>query len=118
MRGLKRAGGIRDRRRVGSHPSWVRGLKLYLRLPIEFDLHVAPFMGAWIETTSLEETYAVPFVAPFMGAWIETRLYYKRPLLIEVAPFMGAWIETVRGLSDFIIAIVAPFMGAWIETGL
>ena len=94
MRGLKRAGGIRDRRRVGSHPSWVRGLKLYLRLPIEFDLHVAPFMGAWIETTSLEETYAVPFVAPFMGAWIETWISLHVLDCYNVAPFMGAWIET------------------------
>ena len=32
-----------------SHPTWVRGLKHY-RLYIMQLLHVAPYVGAWIET--------------------------------------------------------------------
>ena len=33
-----------------SHPSWVRGLKLTFGGHDCGDLRVAPFMGAWIET--------------------------------------------------------------------
>ena len=48
---------------------------------------VAPFTGAWIET-SPRNKYAVPHaVAPFTGAWIEThnnplnhQAYSRRPL--------------------------------------
>ena len=37
--------------RATSHPSWVRGLKLVF-LHLRHDLiPVAPFMGAWIETS-------------------------------------------------------------------
>ena len=33
-------------------------------------------------------------VAPFVGAWIETTTRAQPTLLMEVAPFVGAWIET------------------------
>ena len=32
-----------------SHPTWVRGLKLYLSLTRQ-KISVAPYVGAWIET--------------------------------------------------------------------
>ena len=35
---------------IGSHPSWVRGLKL-LSVMLQLFLCVAPLVGAWIETT-------------------------------------------------------------------
>ena len=35
-------------------------------------MHVAPFTGAWIETSSKNQGYDVGIVAPFTGAWIET----------------------------------------------
>ena len=35
-------------------------------------LLVAPFTGAWIETSRLEKQFASCKVAPFTGAWIET----------------------------------------------
>ena len=56
---------------------------------------VAPFVGAWIETSecwSIGTT--VNYVAPFVGAWIETKVYLLARWLPEVAPFVGAWIET------------------------
>ncbi len=34
-------------------------------------------------------------VAPFMGAWIETTTGLAMAFKILVAPFMGAWIETI-----------------------
>ena len=36
-------------------------------------LHVAPFVGAWIETRSAAFDYMFADVAPFVGAWIETK---------------------------------------------
>ena len=33
---------------------------------------VAPFTGAWIETTAFLPEVRAPSVAPFTGAWIET----------------------------------------------
>ena len=56
--------------------------------------YVAPFMGAWIETTKSRSALDHCFVAPFMGAWIETSHLSHLPVKITVAPFMGAWIET------------------------
>ena len=37
-----------------SHPLWVRGLKLMVRLVFFATRRVASFMGAWIETTYLK----------------------------------------------------------------
>ena len=54
-----------------SHPSWVRGLKYPMRLPLLVVVDVAPFMGAWIEIIGLVSATIVFIVAPFMGAWIE-----------------------------------------------
>ena len=33
-------------------------------------------------------------VAPFVGAWIETSAKPMRLMISAVAPFVGAWIET------------------------
>ena len=35
-------------------------------------------------------------VAPHVGAWIETSLLYEIKKFIKVAPHVGAWIETAR----------------------
>ena len=35
-------------------------------------------------------------VAPYVGAWIETSLSKLKRLSILVAPYVGAWIETLR----------------------
>ncbi len=35
-------------------------------------MHVAPFTGAWIETTYSMPSSKIIIVAPFTGAWIET----------------------------------------------
>ena len=58
---------------VGSHPTWVRGLKLKL---LECNSHivcVAPYVGAWIETSGIGVWLFGTSVAPYVGAWIETR---------------------------------------------
>ncbi len=51
---------------------WVRGLK-HRRCPDSNPgLHVAPYVGAWIETPSLTTSALMQPVAPYVGAWIET----------------------------------------------
>ena len=79
-----------------SLPSWERGLKPSFPLRFFTRSHVAPFVGAWIETKKSNKYLTVLNVAPFVGAWIET--FYKKTVenRDDVAPFVGAWIETVR----------------------
>ena len=33
-------------------------------------------------------------VAPYVGAWIETSISFKYAIFDIVAPYVGAWIET------------------------
>ena len=56
-----------------SHPSWVRGLKHGTTTTKRTDKHVAPLVGAWIETLEYQPLEYQPLVAPLVGAWIETR---------------------------------------------
>ena len=80
---------------VASHPEWVRGLKLLIRLLV-FLLHdVAPRVGAWIETRIRPLSLMPSEVAPRVGAWIETFYILYICFDIFVAPRVGAWIETV-----------------------
>ena len=82
-----------------------------------FVTNVAPYVGAWIETSSLVIGLEGENVAPYVGAWIETgtgcfgksmcwshptwvrglKLSFVTPLsyLHSVAPYVGAWIETL-----------------------
>ena len=63
-------------------------------------LHVAPFVGAWIEIGILLLVACCVIVAPFVGAWIEIiglTLVHEKEV---VAPFVGAWIEINNGKHD------------------
>ena len=64
-----------------SHPLWVRGLKYGRLSDIYQYIHVAPFMGAWIEMPKQGSRVTILFVAPFMGAWIEI---YKLRLTLDI----------------------------------
>ena len=72
---------------------------------------VAPFTGAWIETTQ-ETTIHDFLVAAAHPPWIFFFFFFffRRAL-------RGAWIEKLGyiRLSDRITESVAPFTGAWIE---
>ena len=77
-----------------SRPAWARGLKHKVGLNSLIVGHVAPRMGAWIETGMVYEPYTLVVVAPRMGAWIETCINNTSFPHLQVAPRMGAWIET------------------------
>ena len=40
-----------DAQTAASHPTWVRGLKLDVSEEVRSDDKVAPYVGAWIETS-------------------------------------------------------------------
>ena len=50
VRGLKHHKDGFDKPLIKSHPAWVRGLKLLLCVRWPPCVHVAPCVGAWIET--------------------------------------------------------------------
>ena len=52
VRGLKHDKPHKTFANQTSHPTWVRGLKRDVRLKAE-ELNVAPYVGAWIETGKL-----------------------------------------------------------------
>ena len=84
---------------VSSHPTWVRGLKLFPFGVVACIKTVAPHMGAWIEIFNNSTTSNGFKVAPHMGAWIEIAVIKPASGSIIVAPHMGAWIEiSVRHL--------------------
>ena len=78
----------------GSHPTWVRGLKLKLQTDNQSIENVASYMGAWIETSYTSHHKDEFIVASYMGAWIETDIVLSSSAAIIVASYMGAWIET------------------------
>ena len=57
---------------VTSLPSWERGLKQIIDGCYFYSQIVAPFVGAWIETSGSAGLMVSTVVAPFVGAWIET----------------------------------------------
>ena len=100
-----------------SHPTRVRGLKLFDNLKKLEHFFVAPHAGAWIETFELPFGVVVrDEVAPHAGAWIETTLITIARHGAYVAPHAGAWIETCVDLLQSSYSGVAPHAGAWIET--
>ena len=83
----------RFRRKFGSHPVWVRGLK---RMKQYYNFYFVPSHPVWVRGLKLRTKLCigVRLVAPRVGAWIETKCGEILPCFIQVAPRVGAWIET------------------------
>ena len=102
--------------RLWSLPIWERGLKHIALKSDCFSKHVAPYMGAWIETIlMLLYTPAVQSL-PIWERGLKHGCQNCDLNLLIVAPYMGAWIETGWLPPPFLSARVAPYMVAWIET--
>ena len=78
---------------------WVRGLKQGCRRESLQPRCVAPYVGAWIETTCTVAVRWQAPVAPYVGAWIETERLWINVGELDVAPYVGAWIETSSSSS-------------------
>ena len=73
----------------------------------------------WVRGLKLKNKYylcRVYYVAPYVGAWIETTWALPDEVAAEVAPYVGAWIETIKSFEWYKVHRVAPYVGAWIET--
>ena len=122
-----------------SHPTWVRGLKHLYSLRGSERCRVAPYVGAWIETSRLKAEMYLPEVAPYVGAWIETLIALRLSIDNESHPTwvrglkLGVkqirfrsilshptWVRGLKLENDPRLKnhIVAPYVGAWIETEL
>ena len=95
---------------------WVRGLKQTIFRIVEWQYKVAPYVGAWIETSDTYDRVTQKVVAPYVGAWIETCRFLDWSRQTKVAPYVGAWIETDHRHLWSHRRHVAPYVGAWIET--
>ena len=73
---------------------WVRGLKQPIAIQERLQFHVAPHVGAWIETFNFNGKTGNPVVAPHVGAWIETHRHMFTSQIGELSHPM--W---VRGLK-------------------
>ena len=77
-----------------SHPTWVRGLKHLHLVKVGNIRHVAPYVGAWIETHKNTQKHDPPRSHP---TWVRgLKLIIKMVIYVDacVAPYVGAWIET------------------------
>ena len=79
---------------------WVRGLKLAFEVVNVLGCKVAPYVGAWIETSDKKFNRTTNTVAPYVGAWIETLLQVPALFGSRVAPYVGAWIETIANVLN------------------
>ena len=124
---------------IESHPTWVCGLKQFVRRNTCNVGKVTPYVGVWIETrhcqTMSERQAVTPYVGvwietkymlsriwiemvtPYVGVWIETTGRYSALLdQSKVTPYVGVWIETIKEENDFVLLKVTPYVGVWIET--
>ena len=100
----------------GSLPSRERGSKHHVRTDPSESRRSLPSRERGSKHQRMATSAAYAEVAPFAGAWIETTARGADRGRF-VAPFAGAWIETIETTADSTsCARVAPFAGAWIET--
>ena len=78
---------------------------------------VAPYAGAWIETSSILVSLFMVGVAPYAGAWIETSASIGFLHQFKSLPTRERGLK--HGVKELLAMFdqVAPYAGAWIETG-
>ena len=93
--------------------AWIEILKM---LMMHYQMPVAPYMGAWIEISSVITSAIYPLLSlPIWGRGLKFAFEDLPPVPGGVAPYMGAWIEILKMLMMHYQMPVAPYMGAWIE---
>ena len=100
---------------IESHPAWVCGLKLKIRLcVIIINGHTLRGCVDW--NTERQKELQNSGVTPCVGVWIETKYMPYRTWIEMVTPCVGVWIETASSIAARAWAIVTPCVGVWIET--
>ena len=101
-----------------SHPSWVRGLKQTRHSLAAKTKHVAPLVGAWIETVVISLALRAEMSHP---SWVRGLKLEKTDKLSNTQRSHPSWVRGLKrsyGAADEIKTRVAPLVGAWIETYL
>ena len=101
---------------IESHPAWVCGLKLAVRVDMPAPLKVTPCVGVWIETIAALLNACAEIVTPCVGVWIETKIERASRIIYLVTPCVGVWIETKNESAWAQLFEVTPCVGVWIET--
>ena len=99
-----------------SHPTWVRGLKLSLIDGFQHDTHVAPYVGAWIETS---RTWVAASLVQSHPTWVRGLKHHSSFALLLFPPSHPTWVRGLKhqGQRGCVREQgVAPYVGAWIET--
>ena len=73
-------------------------------------------MGAWIETRYFLLSRRRRDVAPYVGAWIETTMKGLYEILTESHPTWVRGLKLALEVIERTDGLVAPYVGAWIET--
>ena len=85
---------------IGSHPSWVCGLKPN-RVIKKYNRKTShPSWVCGLKLISSYHSIGTTEVTPFVGVWIETHLQVHGNGQQEVTPFVGVWIETCSRLRS------------------
>jgi hypothetical protein len=120
-----------------SLPSRERGLKPWPIVKFITQWNVAPFTGAWIETSTtltqrglivslpsrerglklcrIAAAGPLPASLPSRGRGLKPLFRGSGRIWDQVAPFTGAWIETKLLMPADLWSWVAPFTGAWLN---
>ena len=99
----------------GSPPSRGRGSKQQLRSSRRLS-RMSPLPGGVDRNSDTTAPAFEVVVAPFPGAWIETMWAAVSPLLRRSPPSRGRGSKPDGGRAWPVDDLVAPFPGAWIET--
>ena len=73
-------------------------------------------MGAWIETLISLVLNTAYIVAPYVGAWIETSTQRRSHFRKKSHPMWVRGLKHYNLCDQHIAPEVAPYVGAWIET--
>ena len=99
--------------RKPSHPIWVRGLKPKVSTTITNRVMVAPYMGAWIETTiSITSSTSGSVSHPIWVRGLKCLALGHHLYEIFAAPYMGAWIET---FTSFVVHVILESHPVWVR---
>ena len=93
-----------------------RGLKRPGRRARLFELRVARFTRAWIETYQDDSDRPQLWSPASRGRGLKLRYWVRSPAGRNVARFTRAWIETSKQKIGTLYHLVARFTRAWIET--
>ena len=96
----------------------MRGLKRNTNLICNLDEIVAPYVGAWIETTDNKTIFGLPLSHP---TWVRgLKLVCLCQLCERLLKSHPTWVRGLKHISIKAIRpmSVAPYVGAWIETPL